>query len=191
MAKGLYIIAGPNGAGKTTASLDVLPSLLECDEFVNADEIAKGLSPFHPEAVAIEAGKLQLKRIEWLLEQNKTFAIETTLATRSYISLVRRAKSQGYKVTLIFLALKSTESAEARVKKRVKQGGHDIPTPIIRRRFVSGLSNFFRLYKDLVDEWLLIDNTDTPSIKIAEKHRSITTIFNRQLYTQYEDYGKR
>ncbi|MDE5941645.1 MAG: zeta toxin family protein, partial [Muribaculaceae bacterium] len=98
----LYIIAGCNGAGKTTASYSVLPDLLECREFVNADEIAKGLSPFNPESVAIEAGKLMLQRIDLLLSQRKTFAIETTLATRSYSSLVKRAQKNGYHVVLLF-----------------------------------------------------------------------------------------
>ncbi len=96
----LYIIAGCNGAGKTTASLLVLPEVLNCTEFVNADEIAKGLSPFHPEEMAIEAGKLMLRRIDTLLNERKSFAIETTLATRSYKTLVERAKSLGYRVIL-------------------------------------------------------------------------------------------
>ncbi|MDE6042961.1 MAG: zeta toxin family protein, partial [Muribaculaceae bacterium] len=127
MAKTLYIIAGCNGAGKTTASYSVLPQLLQCREFVNADEIAKGLSPFNPESVAIEAGRLMLERIESLISQNKTFAIETTLSTRSYSRLVKRAQSLGYEVTLLFFWLPSPEMAVERVAKRVREGGHNIP----------------------------------------------------------------
>ena len=190
MTKTLYIIAGPNGAGKTTASLEVLPAILDCEEFVNADEIARGLSPFHPEEVAIEAGKLQLKRIELLLSQNKTFAIETTLATRSYVSLIRRAIRQGYRITLIFLALESPEYAEVRVQERVLHGGHNIPVNVIRRRFVNGLNNFFRLYKDIVDEWLFIDNTRTPSVIIGKKQGGKEDILNKELYKKFEEYGK-
>ncbi|MCF0243803.1 MAG: zeta toxin family protein [Bacteroidaceae bacterium] len=190
MTKTLYIIAGPNGAGKTTASLEVLPAILDCEEFVNADEIARGLSPFHPEEVAIEAGKLQLKRIELLLSQNKTFAIETTLATRSYVSLIRRAIRQGYRITLIFLALESPEYAEVRVQERVLHGGHNIPVNVIRRRFVNGLNNFFRLYKDIVDEWLFIDNTHTPSVIIGKKQGGKEDILNKELYKKFEEYGK-
>lgn len=185
----LYIIAGPNGAGKTTASLKVLPDILECDEFVNADEIARGLSPFHPEEVAIEAGRLQLMRIEQLLQQEKSFAIETTLATRSYVSLFKRAKTEGYKVVLFFFALETVECAESRVRNRVLNGGHNIPKDVIRRRFFSGLHNFFYLYKDLADEWMFIDNTHTPSVTIAKKQDNKETIFNEQLFSIYKQYG--
>ena len=123
----LYIIAGPNGAGKTTASMNILPDLLDCKEFVNADEIAKGLSPFKPEEVAVQAGKLMLERINSLLSLRVSFAIETTLATRSYKKLVEQAQSLGYSVQLLFFWLESPEMACQRVAKRVSEGGHDIP----------------------------------------------------------------
>ena len=154
----LYIIAGCNGAGKTTASYSVLPDLLECREFVNADEIAKGLSPFNPESVAIEAGKLMLQRINLLLSKGKTFAIETTLATRSYASLVSRAHGQGYNVVLLFFWLPSPEMAVARVAKRVSEGGHNIPTETIYRRYWLGLQNFFNIFTPIVDSWMFFDN---------------------------------
>lgn len=118
----LYIIAGCNGAGKTTASFNVLPQILNCREFVNADEIAKGLSPFRPESVAIQAGKLMLERIESLLHENVSFAIETTMATRSYKNLVLRAQEKGYNVSLLFFWLESPEMACERVHKRVSEG---------------------------------------------------------------------
>lgn len=154
----LYIIAGCNGAGKTTASMTVLPEVLHCEEFVNADEIAKGLSPFHPEEMAIEAGKLMLKRIDTLLGQHKSFAIETTLATRSYKSLVMRAKEHGYVVTLLFFWLPTPEMAEMRVASRVASGGHDIPKDIIYRRYWLGLQNLFNIFAPIVDYWSLFDN---------------------------------
>lgn len=133
MVKHLYIIAGCNGAGKTTASKTILPKSLLVKEFVNADEIAKGLSPFNPEGVAIEAGRLMLRRIEDLLEMGESFSIETTLATRSYINLVRRAQEKGYVVHLLFFWLDSIELAKRRVADRVASGGHNIPLPVIER----------------------------------------------------------
>lgn len=132
--KNIYIIAGPNGAGKTTASYTILPEIFNCDEFVNADEIAKGLSPFNPDAVAIQSGRMMLQRINYLLANDKSFALETTLSTKSYASLIKKAKSKGYKITLLFLSLDSIELAINRVSIRVKEGGHNIPTDVIRRR---------------------------------------------------------
>ncbi len=154
----LYIIAGCNGAGKTTASFTVLPDILKCREFVNADEIAKGLSPFAPETVAIQAGKLMLERIETLLDEKVSFAIETTLATRSYKNLVERAKAMGYEVQLLFFWLESPAMACRRVAKRVREGGHDIPKDVIHRRYWLGLSNFFNIFISIVDYWALYDN---------------------------------
>ena len=156
----LYIIAGCNGAGKTTVSMVVLPEILDCGEFVNADEIAKGLSPFHPEEVAIEAGKLMLQRIDFLMSQHATFAIETTLATRSYVALVNKAKAMGYKVILLFFWLPCPEMAVDRVAQRVEEGGHDIPNDVIYRRYWAGLDNLFNLYVPIVDSWSLYENTE-------------------------------
>lgn len=156
----LYIICGCNGAGKTTASMSVLPEILCCNEFVNADEIAKGLSPFRPEEVAIEAGKIMLRRIESLLEGNETFAIETTLATRSYKSLVKRAKAKGYIVELLFFWLPSPQMAEERVAERVASGGHDIPQEVVHRRYWLGIENLFNIFIPIVDVWSLYDNSD-------------------------------
>lgn len=156
----LYIIAGCNGAGKTTASMSVLPEVLDCHEFVNADEIARGLSPFKPEAVAVEAGKLMLRRIDYLLSKRVTFAIETTLATKSYKGLVERAKSSGYQVILLFFWLSSPEMAEMRVARRVSTGGHDIPKEVIHRRYWAGLRNLFEIFVPIVDLWSLYDNAN-------------------------------
>jgi predicted ABC-type ATPase len=163
----LYIIAGCNGAGKTTASFYVLPQILQCSEFVNADEIARGLSPFRPEDVAVEAGRLMLQRIEYLLSKHSTFAIETTLATRSYQRLVKQAQQQGYKVILLFFWLDSPQVAEQRVAKRVMEGGHNIPKDVIYRRYWFGLNNLFNIYMPIVDAWSLYDNNNS-AILIAD-----------------------
>jgi predicted ABC-type ATPase len=160
----LYIIAGCNGAGKTTASFSVLPQILQCQEFVNADEIARGLSPFHPENVAVEAGRLMLQRIDYLLSQHSSFAIETTLATRSYQKLVNQAQQQGYKVILLFFWLESPQMAEMRVAKRVSEGGHNIPKDVIHRRYWLGLNNLFNIYMPIVDAWSLYDNNKSATL---------------------------
>lgn len=157
----LYIIAGCNGAGKTTASMVVLPEILNCKEFVNADEIAKGLSPFNPEEMAIEAGRLMLQRVDYLMSKKETFAIETTLATRCYRNWVLRAKKNGYIVILLFFWLPSPEIAETRVAQRVASGGHNIPKEVIHRRYWHGLQNLFNIFISIVDKWSLYDNSDS------------------------------
>ena len=156
----LYIIAGPNGAGKTTASFNVLPTILDCREFVNADEIAKGLSPFDVESVAIQAGKIMLLRIETLIKQRVSFAIETTLTTGAYVALIKRAHAIGYKIHLLFFWLRSPEIAYDRVDKRVREGGHGIPRDIIKRRYWRGLENLFEKFIPIVDYWAIYDNNE-------------------------------
>ena len=187
MSKNLYIIAGCNGAGKTTASFTILPEIWHCKEFVNADEIARGLSPLNPESVAVQAGRIMLKRIDELLEQGQSFSIETTLATRSYVQLVKRAQTLGYTASLLFFWLNSPEVAIQRVAKRVSEGGHNIPTDVIRRRYQLGLSNFFNLYKDVVDTWTLVDNASNPRQVVATDEE----ILNVELYRTIESYVKR
>lgn len=185
MNKMLYIIGGCNGAGKTTASYTVLPDILDCREFVNADEIARGLSPFNPADVAIEAGRLMLKRIEELLAREESFSIETTLATRSYVNLVHRAHNKGYRVTLLFFWLNSPELAIQRVAERVSKGGHDIPEDIIRRRYVSGIQNLFNLYAAEVDSWSIYDNSTTLRRNVAVGGKTIKTVINNEeIYNQ-------
>jgi len=182
--KSLYIIAGCNGAGKTTASYTILPEILECEEYINADEIAKGLSPFYPERVAIQAGRLMLNRIKTLLKQGKDFAFETTLSTRSYRNYVERAQKNGYEVTLIFLWLSSQNLAIERVHTRVKEGGHNIPKDVIKRRYVFGLRNFFSLYSEIVDNWIFIDNSGEPYKVVAERNNrnSVETVYKSQTW---------
>lgn len=190
--KHLYIISGPNGAGKTTASYTVLPKILQCKEFVNADEIARGLSPFNPESVAIEAGRLMLKRISELLQRNENFSIETTLSTRSYFRLVEKAHSQGYDVTLLFFWLKSPQQAIERVAERVAKGGHDIPKDIIVRRYWEGLDNLFKIYMPIVDTWILVNNSETPRSVVATGGKDQKTIIkDNKHFKTIEEYVKR
>ena len=176
MSKNLYIISGCNGAGKTTASYTVLPEILDCREFVNADEIARGLSPFNPEGMAIEAGRLMLRRIEELLSRDESFSIETTLATKSYLNLVRGAQAKDYRVNILFFWLRTPELAIQRVAERVQHGGHNIPEDIIRRRYVAGIKNLFRLFIPEVDYWDIYDNSETPRVQIACGGKNAETI---------------
>ena len=172
----LYIIAGPNGAGKTTASYTLLPEMLGCVNFVNADEIARGLSPFSPETVDVQAARIMLYRIDELLSQKADFGIETTLATRSYVQLVKRAQVLGYKVHLLFFCLETPEQAIQRVAQRVSNGGHDIPEDVIRRRFKRGIDNLVHLYLPICDSVTIWDNTKGEAQLIAKQ-----TIENAQL----------
>ena len=169
MNKNLYIIAGCNGAGKTTASFTILPEILNCKEFVNADEIAKGLSPFQPEKVSFESGRIMLKRINELLETNVNFAFETTLATKSYKSKIREAKNKDYSVTLLFFWLQNVDLAIERVKIRVAEGGHNIENEIIRRRYKNGIKNLFEIYLPIADEVMIFDNSEGKHDLIAKK----------------------
>jgi predicted ABC-type ATPase len=164
----LYIIAGCNGAGKTTASYTVLPDILDCREFINADEIARGLSPFQPETVALEAGRIMLQRIDELMAQGHDFAFETTLASRGYLRTIRHAQELGYTVKLLYFWLQKPEMALERVKARVQSGGHRVPDETVLRRYKKGLQNFFNLYLPVCDAWMFIDNSEKPSILIAK-----------------------
>jgi predicted ABC-type ATPase len=164
----LYIISGCNGAGKTTASFTVLPEMLNCDEFINADEIARGLSPLNPDKAAIEAGRVMLSRIDRLITNQLDFAFETTLSTKSYTNTIKKARLMGYQVTLIFFWLDSPDLAIERVKIRVIEGGHDIPKPVILRRYYAGLKNLFYLYIPICDYWMIFNNSASPSELIAE-----------------------
>ncbi len=167
--KKLYIIAGCNGAGKTTASFTILPEILDCKEFVNADEIAKGLSPFQPEKVSFEAGRIMLNRIDRLLAENENFAFETTLSTKSYRNKIIEAKEKGYRVTLLFFWLQNVELAKERVRIRVSEGGHNIEPEVIERRYARGIENLFKIYLPIVDGVLIFDNSDGQHELVADK----------------------
>ena len=167
MAKDLYVIAGPNGAGKTTFAREFLPHFAKCDEFVNVDLIATGLSPFSPRAAAIQAGRLVLKRIHELTSRGLGFGFETTLSGKTYLELFKRLKKQGYRIHLFFLWLPDVNLAIERVSDRVRQGGHSVPEADIRRRFDRGLRHFSADYRLWVDDWIIFDNSGKPPQVLA------------------------
>jgi len=185
----LYIISGCNGAGKTTASYSILPEILNCREFVNADNIAAGLSPFNPESVALSAGRMMLHRIKELVLEKADFAIETTLSTRSYVSLVKEVQEAGYKVSLLYFWLSSPEIAIKRVAKRVSRGGHHIPSDVIERRYYRGIDNLYRLYMPVCDEWLLVNNMDLVPQVIAKSDSFGKVIFNTELWNRIKQHS--
>jgi predicted ABC-type ATPase len=164
----LYIIAGCNGAGKTTASYTLLPEMLNCKEFVNADEIARGLSPFQPDKAGIDAGKIMLTRIKELIKLQLDFSFETTLSARHFVNLIKDSQQQGYFVTLVFFWLNSVELAIERVKMRVSDGGHDIPEDTIKKRYKSGIANLIKMYIPVCDYWMVLNNSVTPFQLISE-----------------------
>lgn len=164
----LYIISGCNGAGKTTASYTMLPEMLECSEFVNSDEFAKGLSPFQPEKASIQASRYMITKIRYLLKRQRDFGIETTLATRTLLKTIRMAQAAGYTVTLLYFWLNSPELAIERVAARVETGGHNIPEETIRRRYRVGIDYFFHDYAPICERWILADNSQIPFRVIAE-----------------------
>lgn len=185
----LYIIAGCNGAGKTTASFTILPEILDCKEFVNADEIAKGLSPFQPEKVSFEAGRIMLNRINDLLSENKNFAFETTLSTISYKNKLAEAKEKGYRITLLFFWLQNTDLAKERVKTRVIEGGHNIEPEIIERRYIKGIKNLFDIYLPIVDGALIFDNSEGKHELLAHKQiDGILNIVNQEKFKLLKNY---
>ncbi len=169
----LYIISGCNGAGKTTASFTILPGMLDCKEFVNADEIAKGLSPFQPESVSFHAGRIMVERINDLLNSGADFAFETTLTTLSYLNTIKVAKEKGYSVTLLYFWLDDVDLAIERVKIRVSEGGHNIPEETIRRRYFRGVYNLTNRFTAICDYWIVINNSSRPSTFIAEGQGTI------------------
>ena len=178
----LYIISGCNGSGKTTASYTLLPDFLNCREFVNSDEFAKSLSPFNPSSASVTASRYMLMKINYLLERREDFAVETTLATRSLIKIVREAQGMGYEVTVLYFWLNSPEMAIQRVHDRVLTGGHNIPDPVVRRRYVMGLQYFFESYIPVIDNWILADNSKPPFTIVAEGSKDLIYIKDSEKY---------
>ncbi len=167
--KDVILIGGANGAGKTTAAGWLLPRTLGIREFVNGDEIAKGLSPFNPEGSVIAAARLMLTRVRSLIRAGESFAFETTCAGRGHAQLLKSCRSAGYRITVIFLWLPTVAMAQARVAQRVREGGHNVPAPIVARRFAAGLRNLRRLYLPLADVALIYDNASVGGVLVAER----------------------
>ena len=182
--KNVYLIAGPNGAGKTTFARMFLPTYAKCPNFINADLIAQGLSPFSPEIASIKAGRLVLEQISKFTHENVDFGFETTLSGKTYMNLLKELKKQGYKVNLFFLWIPGSELALARIKNRVAEGGHNIPSQDVYRRFSRSIFNFFHYYMPLLDSWMLFDNSGSVPKLIAEYKNNKTNISDKTLYGQ-------
>jgi len=186
----VYVIAGPNGAGKTTFASEFLPDFVDCREFLNADLIAAGLSPFAPESQNVRAGRLLLERIKELGEAKQDFGFETTLSGRSYVRLLKDMQQQSYRVVLFFLWLPSADMAVSRVANRVRQGGHNVPEVDIRRRYVSGQRNLFQLYRPLVNAWWLYDAGQSPLELIAKEEDRQLTVERSDLFSRIQESVK-
>jgi len=180
--RNVYIIAGPNGSGKTTFAREFLPTYAHCPNFVNADLIAQGLSPFSPAAAAIKSGRLVLEEIRGFAHKQADFGFETTLSGKSYVNLLKALKRQGYKLHLFFLWVPGPELAVARIKERVAEGGHNVPIQDVKRRFNRSISNFFRLYEPLLDSWMFFNNAGSVPILIAKRKNGQSEIIDRELF---------
>ncbi len=185
--KKVHIIAGPNGAGKTTFAREFLPNYTKCLNFINADLIAQGLSPFSPQQAAIKAGKLVLQQIREFSDRGVDFGFETTLAGKTYLRVFHDLKEKGYKLHLFFLWIPSPQLAIARVKDRVEQGGHDVPVEDIKRRFERSLINFFKIYQSMLNSWLLFDNSGREPKLIVEKNNLCIKVYNECLFKRILD----
>ena len=180
--KNIYIIAGSNGSGKTTFAKKFLPDYARCRHFVNSDLIAQGLSPFSPQVAAMKAGRLVLEQINELAKKSLNFGFETTLAGKSYINRLKKLKQNGYSLHLFFLWIPTVELAVARIKDRVTDGGHNVPTQDVRRRFSRGIHNFFKFYKPLLNSWMLLNNSSTTPSLIAKEKGKQLTIINKDVF---------
>jgi predicted ABC-type ATPase len=179
----MYMMAGCNGAGKTTAAYTLLPEVFKTVQFVNADEIARGLSPFNVDSVAFQAGRIMLERINQLIKEQESFALETTLSGLAYLQLVKDAKAAGYEIIFFFVYLNSVALAKDRVAIRVGKGGHNIPADVIERRYEKGLKNFF-VYSELSNDWYLYDNSGKAYELIAKSIAGQKEIANFNIYNK-------
>ena len=177
----VYIIAGPNGAGKTTFASEFLPIYADCKNFINADLIAQGVSPFVPEAAAFRAGRLMLEEIAFYARRGESFGFEATLAGRGYLRLIRDLKMRGYEVHFFFLWIPTVQLALARVRTRVSEGGHDVPEVVVRRRFDRAIRNFLLEYRQ-VGNWMLFDNSKATPVVIAFERGKDLRIINPETY---------
>jgi predicted ABC-type ATPase len=183
----LYIISGANGSGKTTTAKQILPHFLNVYEYLNADEIAAGLSPFRPESVAIQAGKLMLKRLNYFVEHQTDFAFETTLSGLNYLRFLKKCQTQNYQINLIYFWLHSPDLAIARVRQRVASGGHNIPEETIIRCYYRGQKNLIQSYLVLCQTWIIYDNSTFPSQLVATYNpEQQITLYQAEVWEQIQ-----
>ncbi len=185
-AKHVYIIAGPNGSGKTTFAREFLPGHAHCPNFVNADLIAQGLSPFSPRAAAIRSGRLVLEEIHGFARKQVDFGFETTLSGKSYVNLLKVLKRQGYKLHLFFLWVPGPELAVARIKDRVIEGGHNVPAQDVRRRFSRSIANFLTLYEPLLNSWMFFNNAGSVPVLIAKRKNGQAEVIDGELFQRIQ-----
>ncbi|MFA5093257.1 MAG: zeta toxin family protein [Candidatus Omnitrophota bacterium] len=185
--KNVYIIAGPNGSGKTTFAKKFLPEYAICQNFVNADLIAQGLSPFSPSVFAIKAGRIVLEQINGFAENGVDFGFETTLSGKLYVNLLKKLKARGYKLHLFFLWIPDSQLAIARIKERVIDGGHHVPSVDVRRRFKRSIANLFKLYQPLLDSWVIFNNSDITPVLIAKNVDGKLVVADEQLFDKIKN----
>lgn len=192
MSPSVYVIAGPNGAGKTTFAREFLPGYAACRNFINADLIAQGVSPFSPQAAAFRAGRLFLHEIDRFGSRGVTFGFETTLSGKTHTNLFRRLRRGGYSLHIFFLWVATVDLALSRIRERVLEGGHDVPEAVARRRFERSLENFFSSYQAMADAWILFDNSrETPRVIALQKEHK-RRIIDKKLYDALQErYGGR
>jgi predicted ABC-type ATPase len=183
----VYIISGANGSGKTTTAKQILPYFLNVYEYLNADEIAAGLSPFRPESVAIQAGKLMLKRLNYFVEHQTDFAFETTLSGLNYLRFLKKCQIHSYQINLIYFWLHNPDLAIARVRQRVASGGHNIPEETIIRRYYRGQRNLIQSYLALCQTWIIYDNSTFPSQLVATYNpEQQITLYQAEIWEQIQ-----
>jgi len=182
----LYIIAGPNGSGKSTFAQEFLPKFAKCKHFLNTDLIALGLSPFDPTGVRLKAGRLLLFQINAFINDKQDFAFESTLAGKTYITLIKNAKKKGYSIHIFFLWIPDVRLAKARIKQRVKNGGHDVSEEDIDRRFIRSRRNFINNYRSLSDAWIVFDNALDKPKEVVRSNSGNLKIIDKHLYNQFE-----
>lgn len=172
----VYIIAGPNGAGKTTFATRFLPQIADCSNFINADLIARGLSPFDVDMAALQAGRIFLKNINYHMEHKSDFGFETTLSGIGYVRLLEQLRKKGYYINLYFLWIPTVSLALKRIAERVRHGGHIVPPDIVRRRYLKGIRNLFEIYMHLTDYCAIFDNCSTEPVLVFERMNTIKKI---------------
>ncbi len=181
--KNVYVVAGPNGSGKTTFAREFLPNYAKCPNFVNADLIAQGLSPFAPRSAAIKAGRLVLSRIHEFSKSGADFGFETTLSGKTHLRLFRRLEEEGYGVHIFFLWVPCSELSLLRVKNRVADGGHNVPAVDVTRRFGRSIDNFFNVYQPFTHSWMLFDNSGVTPVLAAKGANGSVIIENDGIYS--------